>query len=67
MITSHLKTEKDLTANVYKRIYYIYCDVPPESRDIGDCIYDCSRNNGVAKHASPPPLPNEQLGTLRDD
>jgi hypothetical protein len=34
-------------------IYLTYCDVPPESRDIGARIYDCSRDNGVAKHVSP--------------
>jgi hypothetical protein len=30
-----------------------YCDVPPESQYIGAHIYDCSQDNGVAKHVSP--------------
>jgi hypothetical protein len=29
------------------------CDVPLESQDIGARIYDCSRDNRVAKHVSP--------------
>jgi hypothetical protein len=32
---------------------FTYCDVLPENRDIGARIYDCSRDNGVAKHVSP--------------
>jgi hypothetical protein len=40
--------------------------VPPESRDIGARIYDCCRDNGVAKHVSPH-NEQQQLGTVRDN
>jgi hypothetical protein len=36
-----------------KMLVLKYCDVLPESRNIGARIYDCSRDNGAAKHNSP--------------
>jgi hypothetical protein len=46
---------------------YQYCDMLPESRNIGTRIYDCSLDNGLAKHISP--TMNQaivkQLNTLR--
>jgi hypothetical protein len=36
-----------------------YCDVLPESRDIGGRIYDCFLDNGAAKHNSPHKEPSD--------
>jgi hypothetical protein len=42
-----------LCKSIIFSFYNIYCDVSPESRDIGGRISDCSLDNGLAKHNSP--------------